>query len=157
MQMISGFKAEVCYLTMVFLSSLHVYQIGKRHFGPEWWKHQCLTMENLHRKLLIASEVLIPMLWSWNLSELWSHTYGKRKYKRLQCRCQSVSLKTSFGRIYGQKYHVIYAEKKITTPAFFFTKWFCYRLEILNHFRGAKHKAKKNLYYIYFMLCKPLS
>lgn len=63
----------------------------------------------------------------------------------------------SFGRIYGQKYHVIYAEKKITTPAFFFTKWFCYRLEILNHFRGAKHKAKKNLYYIYFMLCKPLS
>lgn len=47
--------------------------------------------------------------------------------------------------------------KKNYHTSVFFTIWFCYRLEILNHFRGAKHKAKKNLYYIYFMLCKPLS
>lgn len=44
-------------------------------------------------------------------------------------------------------------KKKITTPAFFFTIWFCYRLEILNHFIGAKHKAKKTfIIYIFYAL-----
>ena len=87
MQIIFGFKAEVCNLTMVFvlviclLNWKTIFWIWHRlkgtnlHslwplFPKKWWIHECLTKENLPWKLLTDDEVLMPILWYRKLSEL---------------------------------------------------------------------------------------
>ena len=138
MQIISGLKAEVCYRKVVFVlvtcssNGSTTFWIWYRITGTnlcslwslfqkKWWKHQCLTWENLHRKLLTDGEVLMPVLWFRDLSELWSHKYGKLK-PTANWNYTSVF---STMRFYTQK--------------------------IENHFLGAKHKAKKTFFTYYIL------
>ena len=46
-------------------------------------KLQFLAKESLRWKLLTDDEVLMPMLWSRDLSESWSHIYGKLKNEKV--------------------------------------------------------------------------
>ena len=46
-------------------------------------KLQFLAKESLRWKLLTDDEVLMPMLWSRDLSESWSHIYGELKNEKV--------------------------------------------------------------------------
>ena len=128
-------------------------------------KIQVLTMENPYWKLLTDYEVLMPMLWSRDLSELWSSTY-----ERLKRRCYSVRKQfedfpwinlwlpiTCYvcqGFVFVFVLFFFYFFNN-TLSWFCSTIRFCYRIKIFNHFIGAEHEATET--FVHCLLNKTFS
>ena len=90
------------------------------HVGEHFSKNESSVSLASPSSLKFLTHSFVP--WSWDLSELWSHKYGKLK-PTANWNYTSVF---STMRFYTQK--------------------------IVNHFIGAKHKAKKTFFYIFYTL-----
>ena len=105
-------------------------------------KLQFLAKESLRWKLLTDDEVLMPMLWSRDLSESWSHIYGELKNEKV-----AALVKKQFEYFLWMNLWspiTCYFSHDFGSFLFcFFLIRFCYRIKIFIHFKGAKHKAKE--------------
>ena len=170
-QIISGFKAEVCYRTLLFVLITCNRQ-------TKFWIWHRITGTNLYslwpsfQKKGKPSLKAIDKWWSAYANIVISKlvrimiTFVRQTEKQKDCSADVTwpgsNWKTSFGWIYGHQYHVVSAKvlffvllKNYICNSFFSAIWFCNRIIIFNYFICAKHKATET--FLNCLINKPSS